>query len=69
MKEILNDDSHFEAMCRIAELMDSDQSPVIVEEMKQLSIIIEKYEEARWPIPEPTEEEMKAFRAAQEEQK
>ncbi len=48
MRELLDNDEHFNAINRIMELMESNQTdPVIIAEIEQLAIIIESYEEAR----------------------
>ncbi len=65
---ITNDDEHAKAMEKLDKLMSGIDSlgVAVPPAFTSTAEAIEKYEEDRWPIEEPTEEEMKAFRKEQE---
>lgn len=50
IKDIQNDDDHEKAMTRVNELWDAQIETVEYEELERLVILIEAYEEKRWPM-------------------
>lgn len=65
--KISNDAEHEVALARIEEIMLIEVlSEGEASELVKLSVAVEAYEEVRWPMEQPSEEEIRLFRREQE---